>query len=123
MALVIAFLGERLRKISKKANLSIAALSAYLNEVLPAIVFVKANNAEACEIARFKRLARVDLSERLKKRKMKALIPQIIQSIYMGALFIFCAGSLLLSKGSFDGCSMVSFVTSLVLIIEPVQLS
>ncbi|KAL3755640.1 hypothetical protein ACJRO7_002655 [Eucalyptus globulus] len=121
VALVIAFLGERLRKISKKANLSIAALSAYLNEVLPAIVFVKANNAEACEIARFKRLARVDLSERLKKRKMKALIPQIIQSIYMGALFLFCAGSLLLSKGSFEGCSMVSFVTSLVLIIEPIQ--
>lgn len=33
MALVIAYLGERLRKISKESHLSIASLSAYLNEV------------------------------------------------------------------------------------------
>lgn len=90
-------------------------------QVLPAILFVKANNAEPCEIARFKRLAHVDLTKHLKKRKMKALIPQIIQSIYVAALFVFCAGSLLLSKGSFDGCRMVSFLTSLVLVIEPIQ--
>lgn len=33
MALVIAYLGEKLHKISKEANLSAAALAAYLNEV------------------------------------------------------------------------------------------
>lgn len=33
MALVIACLGEKLRGISNKAQLSTAALSAYLNEV------------------------------------------------------------------------------------------
>lgn len=33
MAFVIAYLGERLRKISKGAQLSIATLAAYLNEV------------------------------------------------------------------------------------------
>lgn len=33
MAFATAYLGEKLRKISKDANLSIAALSAYLNEV------------------------------------------------------------------------------------------
>lgn len=33
MALVIAHLGEKLRKISKEANMSVAALSAYLHEV------------------------------------------------------------------------------------------
>ncbi|KAJ9181376.1 hypothetical protein P3X46_009513 [Hevea brasiliensis] len=121
MALVIAYLGERLRKISKKAHLSIATLSAHLNEVLPAIVFVKANNAELCESARFQRLAYADLSEHLKKKKMKALIPQIIQIIYFGALFTLCCGSLVISRGCFDGCSLVSFVTSLVFLIEPIQ--
>lgn len=34
MALVIAHFGEELRKISTKANLTVAALSAYLNEVI-----------------------------------------------------------------------------------------
>lgn len=33
MALVVAYLGEKLRKISKNTNLTVAALSAYLNEV------------------------------------------------------------------------------------------
>ncbi|KAK9290662.1 hypothetical protein L1049_008835 [Liquidambar formosana] len=121
MALVIAYLGERLRKTSKKAHLSIATLSSYLNEVLPSILFVKANSAELCENARFRRFAHADLSECSKKRKLKALIPQIVQTIYFGGLFIFCFGSLRVSSGSFDGCSMVSFVTSLVLLIEPIQ--
>ncbi|KAJ0089023.1 hypothetical protein Patl1_32539 [Pistacia atlantica] len=121
MALVITYLGERLRKISKKSNLTMATLSSYLNEVLPAILFVKANNAELCESARFQRFAHSDLSERLKKKKMKALIPQIVQIIYFGALFILCAGSLLVSSGSFDACTMVSFITSLAFFIEPIQ--
>ena len=33
MALAIAYLGEKLQKISKRAHMSIATLSAYLNEV------------------------------------------------------------------------------------------
>jgi putative ABC transport system ATP-binding protein len=52
---------------------------------------------------------------------MKAFIPQMIQSLYFGALLTFCAGSLVVSSGSFDGCSMVSFVTSLVFSVEPIQ--
>ncbi|KAK6231848.1 hypothetical protein SCA6_001921 [Theobroma cacao] len=121
MAFVIAYLGERLLKISTRAHLSIATLAAYLNEVLPAILFVKANNAELSEHARFQRLAYADLSQRLEKKKMKTLIPQIIQIIYFGALFILCIGSLVVSRGSFDACSMVSFVTSLILLVEPIQ--
>lgn len=34
MALAVAFLGQKLRTISRKAHLSIANLSAYLNEVI-----------------------------------------------------------------------------------------
>ncbi|XP_043717866.1 ABC transporter B family member 29, chloroplastic [Telopea speciosissima] len=121
MSLLIAYLGEKLRKISKKANLTVAALSAYLNEVLPSILFVKANNAELCEGTRFQRLAHADLFERLKKKKMKALIPQIVQVIYVGALLIFCGGSIMVSRSSFDGSGLISFVTSLILLIEPIQ--
>ncbi|KAL2603717.1 hypothetical protein AAZV13_09G025300 [Glycine max] len=70
MVLVVAFLGQELRK------------------VLPAILFVKANNEESCKNTRFKRLALVDYTARQKKKKMKALIPQIIQAIYFGVLSI-----------------------------------
>ncbi|GMJ02905.1 ABC2 homolog 12, ARABIDOPSIS THALIANA ABC TRANSPORTER HOMOLOG 12, ATP-binding cassette B29 [Hibiscus trionum] len=121
MAFVIAYLGERLRKISKRSHLSIATLASYLNEVLPAIFFVKANNGELSEHARFQRLAYTDFSRHLAKKKMKALIPQIIQIIYFGVLCMICVGSLVVSRGSFDGSSMVSFVTSLVFLVEPIQ--
>ncbi|XP_028795543.1 ABC transporter B family member 29, chloroplastic isoform X3 [Neltuma alba] len=121
MGLVVAFLGQKLRSISKRAHLSIATLSAYLNEVLPAILFVKANNADMYESSRFKRLARIDFFERLNKKRMKAVIPQIIQAIYFGVLFVLCAGSIVVSRGSFNGCNLVSFVTSLLFLIEPIQ--
>ena len=76
---------------------------------------------EWSESVRFKRLAYTDLSRQLKKKKMKALIPQIVQAVYFGALFIFCAGSMILSRGSFDTCSLISFITSLVFLVEPIQ--
>lgn len=90
-------------------------------QVLPSILVVKANNAELCESSRFQRLAQDDLTAHLRKKKMKALIPQIIQVIYMGALLIFCGGSMMVSRGFFDRSCMVSFITSLILLIEPIQ--
>ncbi|KAI4370177.1 hypothetical protein MLD38_018551 [Melastoma candidum] len=82
MGMVVAGLGERLRRISRRAKVTTAAMSAYLNEVLPAVLFVKANNAELCEITRFKRLAYSDRAARLRKRKMKALVPQDVGKAY-----------------------------------------
>lgn len=90
-------------------------------QVLPSILFVKASNAELSESSRFQRLAQADLSELLRKRKMKALIPQIIQMIYFGALSIFFVGSLLVPSVALDGCLLVSFITSVVLLIDPIQ--
>ncbi|KAF3565387.1 hypothetical protein DY000_02019839 [Brassica cretica] len=121
VALVIAFLGDRLRKISRKAQIASASLSAYLNEVLPAILFVKANNAEVSETVRFQKFASADLSERFKKKKMKSLIPQIVQVIYLGSLSVFCIGAVTLAGSSLSSGAIVSFMTSLAFLIEPVQ--
>ncbi|KAK9153660.1 hypothetical protein Sjap_001140 [Stephania japonica] len=119
--LIIAYLGERLRRISKKAHISVAKLSAHLNEILLSMLLVKANNTELCEGVRFRRLALADLSANFNKKKMKALIPQIVKTIYVGAVLTFCAGSLIICRGSSNGSNIVSFVTSLFLLIEPIQ--
>ncbi|XP_023772356.1 ABC transporter B family member 29, chloroplastic [Lactuca sativa] len=118
MAFVNAYFGEELRETSNKANFSIAAISAYLNEVLPSILFVKANNAEHNECMRFKKLANADLYERLNKKRIKALIPHIVQVTFCGALLLIFVGSLVTSS---DLSNVVSFITSLVLLIEPIQ--
>ncbi|XP_059306595.1 ABC transporter B family member 29, chloroplastic [Lycium ferocissimum] len=122
MGFVIGYLGEKLRDVSNEAHLAVASLSSYLNEILPSILFVKVNNAESCESKKFQSLAFADLSATMGKKKLKAFIPQLIQALYFGVLFTFSAGTLLFSKGSFDGSAMVSFVTSLVLLISPIQL-
>ncbi|KAG9130988.1 hypothetical protein Leryth_006750 [Lithospermum erythrorhizon] len=121
VAFINGHLGEKLRKISNRAHLSVATLSAYLNEVLPSILFVKANNAELGERSRFQSLASADLLEHLKKKKMKALIPQIVRVIYFGLLFACFSGSHIVSGGSVDFSATISFITSLVLLIEPIQ--
>ncbi|MFS7909664.1 putative bacterial ABC-type protein transporter [Helianthus anomalus] len=118
MALVSAYFGEELREVSNKANLSIAAVSAYLNEVLPAILFVKANNAEYNECMRFKRLAHDDLYKRLNKKRMKTLVPQIVQLTLFAVLLAIFVGS---SIAASDLSRVISFITSLVLLIEPIQ--
>ncbi|VFQ59199.1 unnamed protein product [Cuscuta campestris] len=121
MVFVIGYLGEKLRHLSNQAHLTVAGLSAYLHEVLPSILFVKANNAESYENSRFESLASDDLLASLERKRMKAFIPQLVQAVYFGILFTFCATSLIISRGSFDCSAMVSFVTSLVLLIQPIQ--
>ncbi|XP_015161483.1 ABC transporter B family member 29, chloroplastic isoform X1 [Solanum tuberosum] len=121
MGFVIGYLGEKLRDVSNKAHLAAASLSSYLNEILPSILFVKANNAESCERKKFQLLAFADLSATMGKKKLKSFIPQLVQAIYFGTLLTFSAGTLLVSKGSIDCSAMVSFVTSLVLLISPIQ--
>ncbi|KAG6433913.1 hypothetical protein SASPL_105532 [Salvia splendens] len=71
MALTVGCLGEKLRIISNEANLCTASLAAYLNEVFPSILFVKANNVESNERIRFLLFASADLSARLKKKQTK----------------------------------------------------
>lgn len=82
---------------------------------------MKANNAEFCENARFERLAHADLFAHMRKKKMKALIPQITQIIYFGSLFLFFVSSLAISTSSIDICGMMSFLASLIFLIEPIQ--
>uniref|UniRef100_A0A0D3FVN0 ABC transporter domain-containing protein n=1 Tax=Oryza barthii TaxID=65489 RepID=A0A0D3FVN0_9ORYZ len=121
MWLVIASLGRRLRQISKEAHISLAMLTVYLNDVLPSMLTVKANNGEGKEISRFQNLVIVDLKNNLSKKKMKAFIPQVVRTTYIGGLVVLCAGSIAVSGTFFDGEGFLSFLTALALAIEPIQ--
>ncbi|XP_020265669.1 ABC transporter B family member 29, chloroplastic-like [Asparagus officinalis] len=85
------------------------------------MVVVKANNGEFSECSRFQRHALDDLVQRSKKRKMKALIHLIVQVICIGGLILLCAGSLIVSRNSSGTSSLVSFITSLILLVEPLR--
>ncbi|CAN6241849.1 unnamed protein product [Urochloa humidicola] len=121
MCVVIASLGKRLHQMSKEAHLSLAMLTAYLNDVVPSMLTVKANNGELKEILRFQKLARDDLKNNLDKKKMKTLIPQAVRATYIGGLLVLCAGSMVVSGMSFDAEGFLSFLTALALVVEPIQ--
>ncbi|KAH9307309.1 hypothetical protein KI387_035220, partial [Taxus chinensis] len=121
-SLAIAYLGEKLRHISRKGQDSIARISSYLNEVLPSMVIVKAHNAEDCELWRFRKLAEADRNAHLSKKKLKTFIPEVVGIAYAGtAVVLFLMGSWIISRGAFNWAGMVSFVTSLALLNEPIQ--
>ncbi|KAL8527083.1 hypothetical protein ACS0TY_016081 [Phlomoides rotata] len=120
MALTLGCLGEKLRVVSNKANRTTASLAAYLNEVLSSILFVKANNAESSERIRFQSLTSADLSACLEKKQMKVLIPQIVEIMFFGVLFMLGASSVAVSSGSLSCSITVSFMTSLLLLIDPI---
>ncbi|KAL0910446.1 hypothetical protein M5K25_021430 [Dendrobium thyrsiflorum] len=121
LLLFIGYLGERLRGISRRAQITAAKLSSYVNEVLPLMLVVKANNGELNENLHFCRPAHDDLIARLGKKKLKAVIPQIVQVIYIGGLIVLHVISLIALKGSMDGSRLLSFTMSLVLLIDPIQ--
>ncbi|GBG89430.1 hypothetical protein CBR_g49221 [Chara braunii] len=91
-------------------------------KVLPAMLIVKAYAAERVEMERFRSLAAVDLSARLEKKRCKAMMPLAITGVYaITVMVLFAAGTWAISRRKFSGAGMVSFVTSLVLLIEPIQ--
>ena len=69
----------------------------------------------------FQRFASADLSERFKKKKFKSLIPQIVQVIYLGSLSMFSVGAVTLACSYLSSGAIVSFMTSLAFLIEPVH--
>ena len=83
---------------------------------------VKTYSAEGFEQSRFEKLASADAKARLKKKRMKAFIPEAVTAIYATmALVFFSVASWAMSCGSLAGPNVVSFMTSLVLLIDPIQ--
>ncbi|MCO5596308.1 hypothetical protein L7F22_050369 [Adiantum nelumboides] len=122
MSVVVAVLGERLRAISREGQNSIAGLSSYLNEIFPSMFIVKAFAAEEFELWRFQGLALTDTEARVKKKKMKAFIPEAITAVYAStAILLFAVATWAVSHGSFNATNIISFTTSLLLLVDPIQ--
>lgn len=83
---------------------------------------VKAYAAEEYEQWRFQKLALVDSEARIKKKRMKAFIPEAITAVYAStAILLFAVATWAVFRGSFDRANMISFTTSLLLLVDPIQ--
>eukprot|EP00898_Chlorokybus_atmophyticus_P009229 jgi/Chlat1/936/Chrsp108S01368 len=122
MAVVIRQMGTQLQLLAKDGQAAVADVSAYLNEVLPGIAATKAHNAEAFELRKFASLTQRSQEARLAAERSRAIIPGAITAIYaITVVALFAIGAWAIARGSFSGGKMVAFITSLVLLIEPIQ--
>jgi putative ABC transport system ATP-binding protein len=91
-------------------------------QVLPSMFVIKAHGAEGSEQWRFNRLAWIEREAQLNKKRMKAFIPEIITLVYgVTTTVILAVGTWAISKGTLDAAGMVSFITSLLLLLDPMQ--
>ncbi|GAQ83911.1 ATP binding cassette subfamily B [Klebsormidium nitens] len=122
MSLLIARLGDRVRRLSRSSQDQVAELSAHVNEILPAMLVVKAHAAEGYELARFADLADAHRTGRMAFQRQQALFSPAITLVYAATVVsLFAAGTKAIAHGRFSGEKMVAFVASLVLLIEPIQ--
>lgn len=84
------------------------------------MLIVKANNAELSESSRFQKFAYDDLTRLLKKRRAKVFVPEIVKVIHIGGTLL-CAAAMLASRGLFDSSCMVSFIISVALLVDPIE--
>lgn len=87
------------------------------------MLVVKANIGESKESFRFQTLALDNLRQQLKKKKLKALIPQLVQALCVGGLLVLCVCSVVVSRNSYDCSNLFSFITALMLLIEPIKVT
>lgn len=86
------------------------------------MLVVKSLRAEPFEVRIFRQLAEANRTAQLAKRREKALFPEAITAAYAAAVVaLLLAGAVAVQGGAMTGGGIVAFFTSLVLLVEPIQ--
>jgi len=91
-------------------------------QVLPGLLAVKAQLREPFEARRFGALALGDAGARLAKKRAKALFPEAITGAYtLAVTVLFGVSAWAVGRGQLTPGGIVAFFSSLVLLVEPIQ--
>lgn len=91
-------------------------------QVLPGMLAVKTQLREAFEAGRFRALVASDVGARLAKKRAKALFPEAITGAYtLAVTVLFGVSAWAVRGGQLTPGGIVSFFSSLVLLVEPIQ--
>eukprot|EP00899_Mesostigma_viride_P026636 jgi/Mesvir1/7157/Mv02517-RA.1 len=123
MVLTVSRLGANLQSLARTGQDYLADLSGHVNEILPAMLLIKVSAAESYHRAGLGRIASACRRARLAVERSRAVIPATITVVYaLIVISLFAVGTWAISRKLLTSAEMVSFVTSLVLLIEPIQL-
>ena len=107
-------------------SLSLLSLSLPLpispSQTLSSMLLVKALRAEPFESSLFRQLAESNRAAQLRKKRETVLFPEAITAAYsLAVVALFAVGAVAVRGQALTGGGIVSFFTSLVLLVEPIQ--
>jgi len=121
MGVLIAWFGERLRKLAIKSQNRVSDLSAILTEVFSGIRIIQAFAAENYEISRFSREAERAFKAKYHTERLKAVQIPIVGFVEaVGALILIFVGAWQISQGNLTVEKFFSYLTGAALLIDPV---
>jgi len=123
LAILITWFGEQLRKLSYRSQSRISNLSALLVEVFGGIRLVQAFAAEGYMLNRFSREAERNRKARFQAEQLKALQAPIVGFLEsLALLLLLFLGGWQVSLGNLTGGEFVSYLTAVVMLIDPISL-
>ena len=122
MGSTIAWIGSLVRAHSEDTQAATASLSSYLAEVFPAMHIVRTHAGEKHEKTQFSRLANECRVTKGRTERVRMVLPAAMTIIYTcTVLVLFYAGCWAISKNQITGEDMISFLSAVVLLVEPIQ--
>lgn len=122
MGATIAWIGSLVRAHSEDTQAATAALSSYLAEVFPAMHIIRTHAGEEHEKKRFSRLANACRIRKARTERVRMVLPAAMTIIYtFTVLVLFYAGCWAINKKQISGEDMISFLSAVVLLVEPIQ--
>lgn len=121
IALIVSYLGKKLRILSKQIQAKLADISATLQEVLAGIRVVKAYGAEERELENLKKENDRFFHVSMESAKTTALVIPVIELISIsGMLAVIWYGSTEVLAGRLTSGSLVAFVSYLAMTAGPI---
>lgn len=123
MAVLITWFGEQLRQLSYRSQSRVSDLSALLVEVFSGMRLVQAFAAEDYMLDRFGREAERNRQARFRAEQLKAIqVPVVGFLLSLSLLFVLLLGGWQVSQGNLTGGEFVSYLTAVVMLIDPISL-
>ncbi|HEY9895240.1 MAG TPA: ABC transporter ATP-binding protein [Candidatus Sericytochromatia bacterium] len=123
MAVLITWFGEQLRQLSYRSQSRVSDLSALLVEVFSGMRLVQAFAAEDYMLDRFGREAERNRRARFRAEQLKAIQMPVVGFLEsLSLLFLLLLGGWQVSQGNLTGGEFVSYLTAVVMLIDPIAL-
>ena len=123
LAILIGWLGEQLRRFSRRSQNRVSDLSALLIELFSGMRLVQAFAAEDYTLNRFAQEAERNRRAKYAAERLKAIQIPIVGFLYsISVLLLLLLGGWQISQGNLTGSRFVSYLAAVAMLIDPIGL-